>query len=91
MRIKWERIRRKYGATRVRHVYPRVYCVAKPAPLCAVVVSPWQDAEIQIREPQYSSSCIIQHDSAKIAEVGGWYSLAYAVFGNSPEHVLIVV
>jgi len=82
-------IRRKYGATRVCHIYPRVYCVAKPAPLCAVVVSPWPDAEIQIRDPRYSSSHTIQHRSAGIAEAGGWYSMAYAVFGSSMEHVLI--
>lgn len=39
----------------VCHIFPRAYCVAKPAPGCAVFAIPWQDAEEQIRKPEYSS------------------------------------
>lgn len=66
------------GATSVSHIYPRAYCVAKPAPLCAVFVTPWMDSEPQSRNYIYSASWTISGDSGiGGVTVGDWCSLAY--------------
>ncbi len=64
------------GATSVNHIYPRAYCVAKPAPMCAVFVTPWFDSESQIRQAKYSSSNTV-HNNVESVQVGDWCALAY--------------
>jgi hypothetical protein len=66
------------GAESVSHIYPRAYCVAKPAPLCAVFVTPWMDSEPQIRKAEYSSSHTVYNGVANV-KVGDWCSIAYIV------------
>lgn len=63
---------------RVSHLYPRAYCVAKPSTGCAVFVTPWMDAEPQVRTPQFSSSHLVRDGVEKIVS-GDWCSLAYVV------------
>lgn len=64
------------GATSVSHIYPRAYCIAKPAPMCAVFVTPWMDAEPQVRQSDCSSSHTVVHGVEKV-RVGDWCSIAY--------------
>ena len=66
------------GAKCVRHLYPRAYCIAKPAPLCGVFVTPWMDAEPQVRTPEYSASHTV-HEGVAEVRVGNWCALAYVV------------
>ena len=68
------------GATDVAHLFPRAYCIAKPAPGCAVFVVPWMDAEPQIREPAYGAQLV--HDGVSGVRVGDWCALAYVVTGG---------
>jgi|GEM_PF-5919118 len=78
--------KRNHYATSVRHVYPRAYCVAKPAEWCAVFAVPPCDSESNaIRE-----SVTVQNRSAECAEPGKWYSLAYCVHdvGNAHQRVI---
>lgn len=67
------------GAKGVAHLMPRAYCIAKPAPLCAVFATPWMDAEPQVRSPEYSGYETVHSDSAEFVKVGEWYALAYVV------------
>ena len=64
------------GATSVSHIYPRAYCIAKPAPMCAVFVTPWMDAEPQVRKPEYASSHTVGYGVEKV-KVGDWCAIAY--------------
>ena len=64
------------GFESVCHIYPRAYCIAKPAPLCAVFVVPWMDSEPQVRSPEYSSSDVVNDGVADVA-VGDWCAIAY--------------
>ena len=64
------------GARQVRHIYPRAYCVAKPAPGCSVFVTPWMDAEPAIRTPVFSSSETVRENVTEV-RVGDWCALAY--------------
>jgi hypothetical protein len=64
------------GSTSTTHIYPRAYCIAKPAPLCAVFVTPWMDSEPAVRTPMFSSAHTI-HDGVREVKVGDWCSLAY--------------
>jgi len=61
---------------RIRHIYPRAYIIAKPAPLCIVVMTPYQDAEKHMRNKKYRSATII-HSFEEGLEAGDWCSLAY--------------
>lgn len=72
------------GAISVRHIYPRAYCVAKPAIMCAVFVTPWMDAEPQIRETEYSSSNMV-YNGVQDVRVGDWCALAYVVTSGCQE------
>jgi hypothetical protein len=72
------------GAKTVHHIFPRAYCIAKPAPLCAVFIKPWMDAEKAIKFPEYSCSDII-YAGAENVEVGDWCSLAYVVTNGKME------
>lgn len=74
------------GARSVRHIYPRAYCIAKPAPLCAVFVTPWMDAEPQIRNKQYSASTTV-HEGVADVEIGDWCALAYVVTDGCSQTV----
>lgn len=67
------------GAISVSHIYPRAYCIAKPAPMCAVFVTPWMDAEPQVRKQEYSSSHTVVHGSIENVKVGDWCSIAYVL------------
>jgi len=66
------------GAKSAGHLYPRAYCIAKPAPLCAVFVTPWMDAEPQICTPEYSASHTV-YVGVDDVHVGDWCALAYVV------------
>ncbi len=72
----------------VCHIFPRAYCVAKPAPGCAVFAIPWQDAEEQIRKPEYSSYETV-HQNVGNVKAGDWCSLAYVVAPSSSETYVI--
>jgi len=65
-----------HDAISVSHIHPRAYCVAKPAPCCAVFAVPSCDFEPQVRDKQ---SVIIRNGTASASVVGGWYSLAYVM------------
>ncbi len=64
------------GATSVSHIYPRAYCIAKPAPLCAVFVTPCMDSEPQIRNEKYSSAHTVGNGVENV-KVGDWCAIAY--------------
>jgi hypothetical protein len=64
------------GATHVAHMYPRAYCVAKPAPCCAVFVTPWMDAEPQVLSLSCASSNTVSEGVVDV-RVGDWCALAY--------------
>jgi len=66
------------GAKSASHLYPRAYCIAKPAPLCAVFVTPWFDAEPQVRTPEYSAAQTV-HEGVADVRVGDWCAIAYVV------------
>lgn len=66
------------GVISVKHLFPRVYCIAKPAPLCAVFVKPWMDSEPQVRNPEYSAFDVV-YEGVHDVRVGDWCSLAYVV------------
>lgn len=71
-----------HDATKVRHIQPRAYCIAKPAPLCAVFVTPPCDAESQV---PYSESTIIHDKSVDGVRVGDWCALAYVKSESNGE------
>lgn len=65
------------GAVEVgRNMFPRAYCIAKPAPGCAVFVTPWMDAMPPVCTPGFSSSQIIREGVFDV-RVGDWCALAY--------------
>ncbi len=70
------------GAKSVCHLYPRAYCLAKPAPLCAVFLTPWMDAEPQVRNPQYSTSHLV-YEGVQDVNPGDWCALAYVCTSSS--------
>lgn len=72
----------------VCHIFPRAYCVAKPAPGCAVFAIPWQDAEKQVRKPEYSSSETV-HQNVKHIQVGDWCAIAYIQTRTSGQTYVI--
>ena len=76
------------GCLSVRHIFPRAYCVAKPAPGCAVFVTPWEDAEEQVRKPEYSSSESV-YQNVKNVQVGDWRALAYVNTRTSGQTYVI--
>ena len=78
--------KRNYGANSVRHIYPRAYCIAKPAAWCGVFVVPPCDSEPQA----ITESLTVQNPSAKQAELGKWYCLAYCIdeAGNGGQRVI---
>ncbi len=81
--IAWvRREAKKRGAKSVSHIYPRAYCVAKPAPGCAVFVIPWMDSEPQVRDAEYSSSKSV-YEGVEDVKVGDWCAFAYIEKGCS--------
>jgi hypothetical protein len=76
------------GCLSVRHIFPRAYCVAKPAPGCAIFVIPWQDAEKQVRKPEYSSSESVYQNVTNV-QVGDWRAIAYVNTFTSGETYVI--
>ena len=74
------------GSIAVCHIFPRAYCVAKPAPLCAVFVEPWMDAEPQVRNEKYSGSVTID-EGAENVNVGDWCAIAYVVRNGLARNV----
>ncbi len=87
-----KRAMRLKGVRQVRHIYPRAYCVAKSAPGCAVFVTPWTDAEPQIRQKSFSSSHIVR-SGVELVHAGDWCSLVYLCtsFGGEFHAFLITV
>jgi hypothetical protein len=76
------------GCLSVCHIFPRAYCVAKPAPSCAIFVIPWQDAEKQVRKPEYSSSESV-YQNVKNVQVGDWRAIAYVSTVTSGQTYVI--
>ena len=74
------------GTIAVRHIFPRAYCVAKPAPLCAVFATPWMDAEELVKMEKYSASVIV-NEGVKDVKVGDWCAIAYVVRSGLQRHV----
>ena len=69
----------------VSHIFPRAYCVAKPAPSCAIFAIPWQDAEKLVRKPEYSSYETVYKNVGNV-QAGDWRAIAYiaTVFNAEP-------
>ena len=64
----------------VRHVFTRAYCVAKPAPLCAVFAVPSMDCEPQVKDTHFVT---VQNETASSVSLGDWCSLAYLSTSHS--------
>lgn len=75
---------------KVCHVFPRAYCIAKPAPCCAVFVTPWMDAEPQVRDEVFSASRVVHEGSTQV-KVGDWCSLAYVAKTGCGQVVVIEI
>ena len=77
------------GSIAVCHIFPRAYCVAKPAALCAVFVKPWMDAEPQVRNERYKgySGSVTVYEGAENVSVGDWCAIAYVVRNGLARNV----
>ena len=77
------------GSIAVCHIFPRAYCVAKPAALCAVFVKPWMDAEPQVRNERYKgySGSVTVYEGAENVNVGDWCAIAYVVRNGLARNV----
>ena len=76
------------GAREVCHIYPRAYCIAKPAVCCAVFVTPRCDAEVYLTKFDNATVQTI-HEGVADVNVGDWCTLAYVVTsGCSETHVI---
>jgi len=85
-------IKRKIKLThKPRHLFPRAYVVAKPAPMVLVIVRPWVDAEKQCRDSnKHSGGCLVRvFDEA--LNIGDWCTTAYIVTSGRSEEVAIPV
>lgn len=81
--------KKKYPtATSVRHIRPRAYCIAKPAPCCAVFVTPPCDSEPLVRAFVNATAEII-HDGVSEIQVGDWCVLAYICSPGSQEDCVV--
>lgn len=87
-RIKAAAKKQVKGCLSVSHIFPRCYCVAKPAPSCAIFATPWQDAEKQIRKPEYSSYETVYENVANV-QAGDWCALAYVSTSTSGQSYVI--
>ena len=74
----------------ILEVIPRAYCVAKPAPGCAVFSTPWRDYRkhlVKSENKLYNSSVTITEisasDSVFNVQLGDWRTLVYGVAANS--------
>ena len=72
----------------VRHIYPRAYIIAKTAPSCIVVATPWQDSENHIRDKKYSSFNTIRTFDDSL-NVGDWCGVAYVCRIGIQDNVAI--
>ena len=72
----------------IRHIFPRAYILAKPAPACIIIATPWQDAEKLIRSKKYSSFNTI-HQFEDGLEVGDWCSVAYVVRSGIQSQIAV--
>lgn len=62
-------------------VIPRAYCAAKPAPLCAVFVTPPDDYRTHLTKNEHIRACNAGqtiHEGISAASVGDWMTLCYA-------------
>lgn len=77
----------------VRHIYPRAYVIAKPAPLCLVVVMPWVDAEPHMRdwEKSYGSTMLMSDSFDETIQSGDWCSVAYVATDTGGKSIAIKV
>lgn len=76
----------KPGVIAVSHVFPRAYCVAKPAALCAVFAVPTQDRQPLVHD---KPCVVIQNGSAAGVCLGDWRSLAYVSTRTCGEPVVL--
>lgn len=73
-------------ATAIRHIHPHAYCIAKPAPYCAVFAIPPRDREPQVVEDR---EVLIQNMTVADVKLGDWCGLAYIV--NSSDQGKVVI
>ena len=62
----------------LRHVFPRAYVIARPAPKCLVVARPWMDSEAQVKDWNQLHGCDVLHDFDWTLQAGDWCATAYA-------------
>lgn len=83
--VRWLR-RRIPGGVEFIDVIPRAYCVAKPAPSCAVFVTPPMDYRKHLVNPKdwkYNEAVTIDFhgdDSVGSVQIGDWRTLVFASF-----------
>ena len=87
-RIKAAAKKQVEGCLSVCHIFPRAYCVAKPAPSCAIFAIPWQDAEKVIRKPEYSSYKTVYANVGNV-QAGDWRAIAYVSTISSQQTYVI--
>lgn len=76
------------GAKRVRHIFPRAYCVVKIAPKCAVFSLPWPDAEKHLRETtRCGDNNVMVYVGVDDIKAGDWCALAYVITETSGQFV----
>jgi hypothetical protein len=82
---------KKHGrpALAVRHVYPRAYVVGRSAPLCLVVMRPWQDAEPQCQEFGRKHPLCVLHTFDPALDAGMWCATAYVLRAGCSEIVAV--
>lgn len=79
----------KKRVTGIRHVFPRAYVLARPAPGALILVRPWVDAEPHLRAD--SRQCGSVHVTAfdPGLQAGDWCAVAYVSTWTSGEHVAV--
>ncbi len=73
---------------KVIHFWPYAYCVAKPAPHCAVFVTPPQYNRLD--DELYTASQLVQGDSAASVKAGDWMSIIYCDFKGQGSWSIVV-
>ena len=84
----------KTKITSIRHIYPRCYVVARPAPSCLVVVRPWADAEPHMRAWDRDHGAGTFHGEPAFdhaLKAGDWCSVAYVATASGGWSVAVPV
>jgi hypothetical protein len=70
----------------VSHITPRAYCIAKPAPHCAVFAIPLIDREKYVRNQPNTT---VQNESCAHVQMGDWATLAYVVTSSYGQPIVV--